>query len=124
MFLNADQIRFVNAPDKQYLRLGENGHIFCEVTANPSATIQWRRNNVPIKTFDRYIIDHKGLIITDVKASDDGQYLCRASVSATGELTHKYITVEVLIPPKYVFLDLYFDNEILKKNAVSLESKK
>lgn len=42
----------------------------------------------------------KGLVIRDVKESDDGIYTCRAAVIQTGELVERNIRVEVHIKPK------------------------
>lgn len=45
------------------------------------------------------MVESKGLKIINVQESDDGVYVCRVAVIATGQLETRHIKVEVHIPP-------------------------
>lgn len=55
--------------------------------------------DVQIKSSGRYVIEPRGLRISNVDESDDGIYTCRAAVIQTGELVERTIRVEVQIVP-------------------------
>ncbi|XP_018331248.1 fasciclin-2 isoform X2 [Agrilus planipennis] len=95
-----EEIKWKDAPEEQYPKLGETFRVRCEAEANPSASINWERNGVSLTTKDRYIVKANGLIIKDVRESDDGLYKCTAVVISTGEIQIRNIRVEVQIPPK------------------------
>ncbi|KAL3267024.1 hypothetical protein HHI36_011167 [Cryptolaemus montrouzieri] len=95
-----EDIKFVNAPGSQYPIINQDYTIKCEVRGNPSPTVEWYKNDVNILTQERYIIVQGGLLIKNVRESDDGVYKCTAVVSTTGQFKSREIKVEVLIPPK------------------------
>lgn len=92
MFFLVD-ITFVNAPEDQYPIAGSDYMIKCEVQANPAPIISWERGGIPITSKDRYIVDAKGLIVNNIKESDDGVYVCRAVVVKTGHIKTRNIKV-------------------------------
>ncbi|XP_012054420.1 PREDICTED: fasciclin-2 [Atta cephalotes] len=92
-------ITWENAPPNQYPILGEDFDIHCQVRARPSPSVDWLFNGEVIKTNNHYIINTYSLKIKNVQKSDDGTYICRASVQTTGELQERPIHVEVHIRP-------------------------
>ncbi|XP_065158421.1 fasciclin-2 isoform X2 [Atheta coriaria] len=92
-------ITWTDAPESQYPILGKDFKIRCEVQANPAPIVDWVRNGAPIINNDRYFSDTKGLLIKNVRESDDGVYTCRAVVVSTGNIKERNIKVEVHIPP-------------------------
>ncbi|XP_059062829.1 fasciclin-2-like isoform X1 [Achroia grisella] len=93
-------ITFTNANENQYATKGQDFKVMCEVTADPAPTIDWFKEGVPIVTGDRYVIHANGLLIKNVRESDDGSYMCRAVVIHTGELSEREINVEVYTAPE------------------------
>lgn len=93
-------ITWVDAPVNQYPIVGQDYRIRCEVQANPAPIVTWSRNGKNIATDNRYIIENKGLLIKNVKESDDGVYACRAVVVHTGSFKVRDIKVEVQVPPQ------------------------
>lgn len=91
-----EDIKFVKAPENQSPVIGTDYTVQCEVQADPPPIINWERDGVPITTKDRYVVDTKGLIIKNVRESDDGVYTCRAVVLSTGHLQHKNIRVKII----------------------------
>lgn len=83
----------MHAPENQYPTAGTDYMIDCEVEANPAPIISWERGGVPITSKDRYIVDAKGLIVKNIKESDDGIYVCRAVVVSTGHIQTRNIKV-------------------------------
>ncbi|XP_055380619.1 fasciclin-2 [Condylostylus longicornis] len=92
-------ITWIDAPEKQYPVLGNDHKVRCKVEANPSPTVDWLRNEDPIRTGAKYVIEPDGLLIKNVQESDDGFYTCRALVMQTGDLDERHIRVEVYIKP-------------------------
>lgn len=92
IFFTVD-ITFVNAPENQYPVAGRDYIVNCEVQADPSPIISWQRNGEPINSEGRYVVDSKGLLIKNIKESDDGVYTCRAVVVTTGHLQTRNIKV-------------------------------
>lgn len=89
------EVTWVNAPEEQYPLLGSDYKVMCEVEARPSPRIEWKLNGEPVPQDGRHIIETDGLIIKNVRADDDGTYICRALVLETGQLQEKKIKVEV-----------------------------
>lgn len=93
------EVTWVNAPEEQYPLLGSDYKVKCEVEARPSPRIEWKLNGEPVPQDGRHIIETDGLIIRNVRADDDGIYICRALVLETGQLQEKRIKVEVHTKP-------------------------
>ncbi|XP_017782397.1 PREDICTED: fasciclin-2 isoform X2 [Nicrophorus vespilloides] len=93
-------ITWVDAPESQFPVLGKDYRIRCEVQAKPAPIVEWVRNKVAIISSDRYVTDNKGLLIKNVRESDDGLYTCRAVVVSTGNVKERNIKVEVQVPPQ------------------------
>lgn len=87
-------ITFANAPENQYAKLGSDYTIRCEVRGNPQPSVDWNRNDVSLTSNDRYIIDNTGLLIKNVRESDDGVYTCSALVLETANMQSRNIRVE------------------------------
>lgn len=64
----------------------------------------WLRNGDQIKSSDRFVIKHDGLLIKSVQESDDGVYTCRAAVIQTGELMERNIRLDVQLKPEITSL--------------------
>lgn len=94
-----EEITFVDAPANQYPINGKDYTIKCKVQGNPPPTVDWYKQDQNIVTQDRYITVDGGLIIKNVRPSDDGVYKCTAVVSSTGQYKSQEIRLEVLIPP-------------------------
>ncbi|XP_070493572.1 fasciclin-2 [Chironomus tepperi] len=92
-------ITFRDAPDYQNPTLNTDYVVKCIVTASPPASIDWMRNGDAIKSSEKFIIKHDGLLIKNVQESDDGIYTCRAAVIQTGELAERAIRLDVQIKP-------------------------
>lgn len=69
----------------------------------------WLRNGDQIKSSDRFVIKHDGLLINDVRESDDGVYTCRAAVIQTGELMERNIRLDVQLPPEITNLGVEYE---------------
>lgn len=69
----------------------------------------WLRNGDQIKSSDRFVIKHDGLLINDVRESDDGVYTCRAAVIQTGELMERNIRLHVQLPPEITNLGVEYE---------------
>lgn len=69
----------------------------------------WLRNGDQIKSSDKFIIKHDGLLVKSVNEADDGIYTCRAAVIQTGELAERNIRLEVQIKPTIVMLDSVYE---------------
>lgn len=93
-------ITWTNANENQYATKGRDFKVMCEVTAEPSPSIDWFKEGTPIATGDRYVIHTNGLMIKNVEESDDGTYTCRAVVIQTGELSERNIKLEVYTAPE------------------------
>ncbi|XP_013194959.1 fasciclin-2 isoform X2 [Amyelois transitella] len=93
-------ITWTNANENQFATKGKDFKVMCEVTAEPSPSIDWFKEGTPISTDDRYVIHTNGLQIKNVQESDDGTYTCRAVVIKTGELAERHIKLEVYTAPE------------------------
>lgn len=91
-----DPIKFEDAPEMQNPIIHTDYKVRCKVSANPPPHVDWSKNNEPIKSSNKYIIEPDGLLISKVTESDDGVYTCRAIVIKTGELATRHIKVEVI----------------------------
>jgi neural cell adhesion molecule len=101
-------ITWKDAPEYQTTNLEVDYVIRCIVTANPPPSVDWLRNGDQIKSSDKFIIKHDGLLVKSVQESDDGIYTCRAAVIQTGELMERNIRLEVQIKPTIEILsELY-----------------
>jgi neural cell adhesion molecule len=69
----------------------------------------WLRNGDQIKSNDRFVIKHDGLLIKNVQESDDGIYTCRAAVIQTGELMERNIRVDVQLKPEITSLGVEYE---------------
>ncbi|KAK6633974.1 hypothetical protein RUM44_004581 [Polyplax serrata] len=96
-------IKFEDAPEMQNPIIHTDYKVRCKVSANPPPHVDWSKNNEPIKSSNKYIIEPDGLLISKVTESDDGVYTCRAIVIKTGELATRHIKVEVHTPPTIHF---------------------
>ncbi|XP_076169272.1 neural cell adhesion molecule fasciclin 2 isoform X2 [Ptiloglossa arizonensis] len=114
-------ITWDNAPTNQYPILGEDFSIQCKVRARPSPSVDWLYNGELIKTNDHYIIDTYALKIKNVQESDDGIYICRASVLTTGEFRERSIRVEVHVRP--TILELNSPVDIIEGENESIQCK-
>lgn len=86
-------ITFADAPPDQYAKLGSDYKIRCEVRGNPQPSVDWIRNDASLTSNERYIIDSSGLLIKNVRESDDGVYTCSALVLETGNMQSRKIRV-------------------------------
>ncbi|CAB3247204.1 unnamed protein product [Arctia plantaginis] len=93
-------ITWTNANENQFATKGKDFKIMCEVTAEPSPSVDWFKEGNPIVTGERYVIHTNGLMIRNVEESDDGTYTCRAVVIQTGELAERNIKLEVYTAPE------------------------
>ncbi|ULT95623.1 hypothetical protein L3Y34_004374 [Caenorhabditis briggsae] len=79
--------------------VGESVEFSAQVTGQPEPLIEWLHNGERISDSDsRYRSSFVGgkatLRVSDIKKSDEGQYLCRASNSAGQEQTRATLTVK------------------------------
>lgn len=88
-------ITFADAPLNQYAKLGSDYKIRCEVRGNPQPSVDWVRNGESLTSNERYIIDSSGLLIKNVRESDDGVYICTALVLETGNMQSRKIKVRL-----------------------------
>lgn len=88
-------ITWEDAPSEQNPIINSNYKIRCKVYANPSPIVDWLRNGDIIETKNRYVLDADGLLVQNITEEDDGIYVCRAIVVATGEMAERPIKVEV-----------------------------
>jgi hypothetical protein len=58
--------------------------------------------NFPIKNDDKHQMTNDGLMIKNAQIDDEGDYLCQASVTSTGEVKRFAINVQVMSIPKWV----------------------
>ncbi|RZC33481.1 fasciclin-2, partial [Asbolus verrucosus] len=93
-------ITFVDAPESQYPRVGEDFLVKCKVQGNPTPVVDWNKDDRIIQTNDKFVVQNEGLLIKNVRETDDGSYKCTAVVLSTGHIKTKNIKVEVLIPPE------------------------
>ncbi|XP_022912718.1 fasciclin-2-like isoform X2 [Onthophagus taurus] len=92
-------ITWLDAPEYQYPIISNDYKVRCRVQANPAPIVDWVKNGLTLKSNDKYIVENDGLLIKNVKESDDGIYTCRAVVLESGSYDQKNIRVEVQIPP-------------------------
>lgn len=78
----------------------------------------WLREGDQIKSSDRFVIKHDGLLIKNVQASDDGTYTCRAAVIQTGELSERNIRLDVQLKPEIT--SLYAEYEAIEGQEFSV----
>lgn len=90
----------------------------CVVTASPPPTVDWLRNGDQIKSSDRFVVKHDGLLIKNVQESDDGTYTCRAAVIQTGELMERSIQLYVQVKPE--IKSLAFEYEAIEGQEFSV----
>ncbi|XP_073946294.1 neural cell adhesion molecule fasciclin 2 isoform X3 [Choristoneura fumiferana] len=93
-------ITWSNANENQFATKGKDFKVMCEVTAEPSPSVDWFKEGTPISTGERYVIHTNGLMIKNIEESDDGTYTCRAVVIQTGELAERNIKLEVYTAPE------------------------
>ncbi|KAJ8984502.1 hypothetical protein NQ317_014592, partial [Molorchus minor] len=99
-------INFVDAPENQYPIAGKSFSVKCIVTGNPAPNIVWNKDDRPITTNEKFVVDPTGLlIINNVTELDDGVYKCTAVVAETGEIRSRNIKVEVQVPPTISQMD-------------------
>lgn len=101
-------ITFADAPLNQYAKLGTDYKIRCEVRGNPQPSVDWGRNDVSLTSNERYIIDSSGLLIKNVRESDDGVYTCSALVLETGNMQYRNIKVGRFVVCKKGFVEYVF----------------
>lgn len=101
---NLVAITWKDAPENQSPIAGNDYVVRCVVTANPPPTVDWLRNGDQIKSSNRFVIKHDGLLINNVQESDDGVYTCRAAVIQTGELMERNIRLDVQLKPEITHL--------------------
>lgn len=89
-------ISWKDAPEFQYPIIGKDYMVRCYVTGNPSPIVDWRRGKETIVTNDRYVVKSDGLLIRDIRESDDGIYTCRAAVLETGSFDARNIKVNFI----------------------------
>ncbi|KAJ3659170.1 hypothetical protein Zmor_010873 [Zophobas morio] len=92
-------ITFVDAPESQFPKAGEDYLVKCKVQGNPTPFVDWNKDGKTMVSSERYIVQNEGLLIKNVKESDDGVYMCTAFVLHTGQFKMRSIKVEVIIPP-------------------------
>lgn len=80
--------------------VGQEGRIRCRVSANPTPTINWEKDNRAIES-DRMTIDEMGIVVSSVNSEDSGMYTVEAFVKETGANEIRAIQVNVL--GKYFF---------------------
>lgn len=102
-------ITWKDAPVNQSPIAGNDYVVRCIVTANPPPTVDWLRNGDQIKSSDRFVIKHDGLLINNVQESDDGLYTCRAAVIQTGELSERNINLAVQLKPEITDLNTEYE---------------
>uniref|UniRef100_A0A1W7RAL5 Fasciclin-2 n=1 Tax=Hadrurus spadix TaxID=141984 RepID=A0A1W7RAL5_9SCOR len=101
-------ITWVDCPSKQALVINTTGNIRCKVSANPSATVTWSKDNKPLPE-DHYVIVENGVTVTRTREEDAGNYAMRAMVIQTGRFQNKLITVEVHVPPVITQLESHVE---------------
>ncbi|CAH1184709.1 unnamed protein product [Phyllotreta striolata] len=98
-------ISFVEAPENQYPIVGRDFRVKCKVKGNPTPTIDWNKDDLPITTNEKFVVDSEELLIKNVTEADDGVYKCTAIVLMTGDIRTRNIKVEVQVPPKIQPMD-------------------
>jgi neural cell adhesion molecule len=89
-------ITFVDAPESQFPRAGRDYLVKCKVQGDPTPIVDWNKDGGSmIVTSDRYVVQNEGLLIKNVKESDDGVYKCTAVVVSTGQIKVKNIKVDM-----------------------------
>ncbi|XP_044255694.1 fasciclin-2 isoform X2 [Tribolium madens] len=92
-------ITFVDAPESQYPKVGEDYLVKCKVHGNPTPNVEWSKKDKKIESNEKYVIQSDGLLIKNPVEADDGSYTCRAYTVITGGLKERVIKLEVIIPP-------------------------
>ncbi|XP_076366885.1 fasciclin-2-like isoform X3 [Tachypleus tridentatus] len=110
-------ITWDDCPLTQALIMGEEGHIKCKVTSNPPPQVMWYKNNLTIAE-DRYKFESEGIKIDRVEEMDKGLYKVRVTVTQTGGLQQRFITVEVYVPP--TIRDQPDTTEAVEENSATL----
>jgi neural cell adhesion molecule len=121
-------ITWTNAPENQRAAKGNDYVVRCVATANPPPEFgmkqyclmkqlyndsfffkDWLLNGDRIKTNNRFVMKHEGLLIKNVQESDEGTYTCRAAVTKTGEMMERYIRLEVQTKPEITSLQAEYE---------------
>ena len=102
--LTKEKISFVETETEQFIKGGTRGLVICRARAEPGPGISWYREgiNVNLKNSDKYQLGNDGLTIVNAQAEDEGNYICQASVTQTGEVKRISINVQVETPPVWV----------------------
>lgn len=90
---------FTLQPSDVETEVGGSAEFAAEVSGQPEPLIEWLYNGERISATDArlrstFVAGRATLRISDVKKSDEGQYLCRASNSAGQEQTRASLTVK------------------------------
>jgi len=98
------RISFDGTVPNQLIKSGLDQNVICRASANPGPEISWFRKgiNVVIKNNDKYLITNDGLMIKNAQIEDEGDYICQASVTSTGEVKRVSINVQVMSRPVWV----------------------
>ncbi|CAG7729553.1 unnamed protein product [Allacma fusca] len=93
-------ITFEDAPTNQYAVKNSDYKVRCRVRADPSPSIDWKKDHKTINASDHYVTTADGILIKNVSEYDEGVYTCRVRVISLGKVEERHIQLEVQEKPK------------------------
>lgn len=99
-----EKISFYETPLQQFIKGGTDQVVSCRASSIPGPEISWFRKGIYIelKNDNKYQIVNEGLTIKNAQPEDEGIYVCRATVTSTGEVKRADIDVQVMCKSRFV----------------------
>uniref|UniRef100_A0A668UN99 DCC netrin 1 receptor n=1 Tax=Oreochromis aureus TaxID=47969 RepID=A0A668UN99_OREAU len=95
-------LQFLQSPTRETALLGSDGVLECSASGYPTPSIQWRRGEELIQSWNKKysLLAGSNLIIRSVTDDDSGSYSCTAS-NKNHNIT-AYAELSVLVPPQFL----------------------
>lgn len=94
----------------------------CDADGFPEPMVTWMRNNIPLKSGDKYNFNEDGseMTIQDVTKLDEGDYTCIA-LNKAGK-SEQELSLKVFVQPKITFLESQTTTEMDERVTLTCEA--
>ncbi|XP_023337082.1 neural cell adhesion molecule 2 [Eurytemora carolleeae] len=97
-----DGLRWQDSSAVQLAVINTNTTIFCRAEATYPPRIDWIRHDSTVRSDAKFSVVPGGLHINSVQSADAGVYICRATITETGEMEERSIELQIGTPPYWI----------------------